>query len=107
MNELEVSPHLVGQAQVGLGAACPVLSQTSACSGTDCVVSVWSSWLPVGTSPTDNFAQYYGCPQSVRTRTRTRAVTVPANGGVACPALSETLLCLPHVSPGSFRGTVS
>ncbi len=41
----------------------------------DCVVSAWSAWMPIDAT--------------TEQRTRT-IVTAPANGGVACPALSET-----------------
>lgn len=44
----------------------------------DCVVSAWSAWS--------------ACANGSQTRTRT-VVTQPANGGAACPALSESQAC--------------
>lgn len=51
----------------------------------DCVVSVWSAW-----SAWTAWAPI-SATQEQRTQMRTRTITTqPANGGAACPALSET-----------------
>jgi len=50
----------------------------------NCVVSAWSEWSP--------------CVNGLQTRTRT-VVTPPANGGTACPPLSETRSCLDECTP--------
>jgi hypothetical protein len=50
----------------------------------DCAVSTWSDWIP---------AEWSACAnaQQSRTETRTRTITTPAaNGGAACPSLTET-----------------
>lgn len=51
----------------------------------DCVVSAFSNWQPA--------SEWGACTDSVQTRTETRTrtiITQPANGGLACPLLSET-----------------
>jgi hypothetical protein len=72
------------QAAVALGVArtysCKtttkvVITQPSTPVPVNCVVSAWSVWAPG--------------PVGFETRTRT-VLTAPANGGTACPALSET-----------------
>lgn len=45
----------------------------------NCVVSAWSDWGP--------------CVNGIRTRTRT-VITPPANGGAACPPLTESQACV-------------
>ena len=68
------------------GAACPNLSETTACNEqpcpVDCVVSAWSSW--------DACSKACGGGSQSRSRT---VVTAAANGGKACPGLSETTAC--------------
>lgn len=51
----------------------------------DCIVSDWSPWTPTN--------EWSACVNGQQTRTEQHArsiVTGPANGGAACPALSET-----------------
>jgi hypothetical protein len=69
-----------------VGAPSPEITYTPpATAPVDCVVSAWSSWTPT----TDWGVCYLG--QQAREETRWRTVlTPPANGGVACPVLSET-----------------
>jgi hypothetical protein len=57
---------------------------TQACtpSAVNCEVSAWSAWSTCTKT----------CGAGLHTRTRT-VVTQPANGGAACPALSETQQC--------------
>jgi hypothetical protein len=50
----------------------------------DCVVSAWSAWQPGEWSECSN-----GTQSREETRSRT-IVTAPANGGAACPSLTET-----------------
>lgn len=50
----------------------------------DCVVSEWSAWVP---------GEWSACSNGTQTRTETRARTIltqPANGGGACPVMTET-----------------
>ena len=70
------------------GTACPALTDSQACNTTacavpvDCAVSAWSQW-------TSCSAMCGGGTQS-----RTRTVTTPAaNGGAACPALTDSQTC--------------
>jgi Spondin-like TSP1 domain len=76
----------VTKAAANGGTACPVLSQSVPCNTqacpVDCQVSGWSGWS--------------GCSASCGggTQTQTRSVTVnPANGGAACPVLSQSQSC--------------
>jgi hypothetical protein len=74
----------------GGGAACGALTETQtvsqAClSPVDCVLSAFGPWTPVGNWST--------CVNNSQTRQETRSrtvITAPANGGVACGALTET-----------------
>jgi hypothetical protein len=71
----------------GGGAACPPLTEsepcnTQSCDPVDCAVSDWGDWGACSKS----------CGGGVHTRKRT-VVTQPANGGKACPDLSETEAC--------------
>jgi hypothetical protein len=68
------------------GKQCPILWRTVTCDNSgcavDCVVGPWSPWS--------------GCTPAcgLGTQTRVRLVTTPAkNGGVVCPALSESQGC--------------
>ena len=74
------------------GTACPTLTETQECNTqacpVDCEVSAWSGWS--GCSKT--------CGGGLQTRTRT--VTKPAaNGGTACPTLTETQQCNTQACP--------
>ena len=68
------------------GAACPVLTNTQPCNTqacpVDCVVSAWSAWSACSTS----------CGGGTQTQTRT-VITPAANGGTACPVLSQSQAC--------------
>lgn len=68
------------------GTACPTLAETTTCNTmpcpTNCTVGSWSSWSPCSTPCGDG------------TQTRSRSVIIPAaNGGVACPNLTESQPC--------------
>jgi len=74
------------------GTACPSLTQQQACNThacpVNCVVSGWSAWS--GCSAT--------CGGGSQTQTRS-IVVVAANGGAACPALSQSQNCNMHNCP--------
>jgi hypothetical protein len=72
-------------------------TSTGSRSVTNCVVSDWSAWGTCSAS----------CGGGTQTRTRT-ITTQPANGGSACPALSEsqscnTQSCIKLEPPGPFQ----
>jgi len=75
------------------GAACPALSQTQACNQhacpVACVVSSWSAFSSCSTK----------CGGGTQTRTRS-VVTSAANGGAACPSLSQSQTCNTQACPG-------
>ena len=68
------------------GSACPPLSQTKSCNTqpcpVNCEVSGWGGWSACNKS----------CGGGVHTRNRT-VVRGAANGGIACPPLSQTKSC--------------
>ncbi len=74
------------------GAACPALSQMQACNTQacprNCAVSAWSAWSACSQS----------CGSGVRTQSRSVLVSA-ANGGAACPALTQTQPCNTHACP--------
>ena len=74
------------------GAACPVLTETQACNTqscpVDCTVSPWSAWGTCSAS----------CGGGTQTQTRS-IVTPAANGGQACPTLTQTQTCNTQACP--------
>ena len=68
------------------GQACPVLTESGSCNTqpcpVDCQVSGWGEWTNCSTS----------CGGGTKTRTRT-VTRESANGGQACPTLTETGSC--------------
>ncbi len=66
------------------GANCPALTETVACQvcPVHCQTTEWSTWSPCSAT----------CGGGTQTRTRTITVQ-PANGGVACPSLTESRQC--------------
>lgn len=81
------------------GAACPVLEETQPCNTqacpVDCVVSEWSEWSAC--------SETCGGGEQISTRT---IITPPANGGAACPVLTQTQSCNDQpcqIADGDFR----
>lgn len=76
------------------GAVCPPLEETASCNTQGCpvacVVSDWSAFSECSAE--------CGGGESARTRT---VVTPASNGGIACPALRETVACKEEPCPGS------
>lgn len=80
-----------GRYRITKNAAAPV----------DCAVSAWSAW---------SAGAWSACSggQQSRTETRTRTVTTqPANGGTACPALTETRTATQACSIATGTATLS
>ena len=67
------------------GNVCPALSEDILCPAINCQVSDWSV-------PSDESCAIKSNGKYYKTKTRTVA-TQPQNGGNACPALSEDILC--------------
>ena len=81
------------------GKQCPVLWQTVSCDNSgcpvDCVVGPWSPWSSCDPS----------CGPGHQTRLRTVSVA-PQNGGVVCPALTESQSCTRGACPPCGCATV-
>lgn len=75
------------------------LSGTVGPPPTDCVVSAWSNWQPT--------SAFSACTNNLQSRNeeRTRTIlTPPQNGGLACPALSETRVFTQPCTAGGGTG---
>lgn len=79
---------------------CRIEFNTKAAPPIDCVVSDWSAWTYSAWTVAGSV--------ETRTGTRTRTVVTPsANGGAACPALSESVTESRPYSPPSAAGTLT
>lgn len=97
MRSLVIYDRLLTDTEIGdLSFA---LSGTIGPPPTDCVVSEWSNWQPT--------SAFSACTNNLQSRNeeRTRTIlTLPQNGGLACPALSDTRVVTQPCTAGGGNG---